>query len=149
MMAGMNPGMAQPAADKDDGKLVNLSSAIDKADCFARNVAPGFPMTNLFIGDSRLGCKSDADEQLILHISFHDFVRVRRVVQHAVVVAFVPFVPLCTGRSAFGGCIVGCAANDCSVRLQMANAVPSTSSSPAHLFSSAVFQTMRCKYNMM
>mmetsp|Transcript_2619 Transcript_2619/g.7250 ORF Transcript_2619/g.7250 Transcript_2619/m.7250 type:complete len:188 (-) Transcript_2619:396-959(-) len=79
MMAGMNPGMAQPAADKDDGKLVNLSSAIDKADCFARNVAPGFPMTNLFIGDSRLGCKSDADEQLILHISFHDFVRIKSI----------------------------------------------------------------------
>merc|ERR1712224_696840 len=33
-------------------------------------------MTNLFIGDSRLGCKSDADEQLILHIAFQEFVKV-------------------------------------------------------------------------
>ena len=50
----------------------------EKSECFARNEAPGFPMTNLFIGDSRLGCKSDADEQLILHISFQEFVKVRR-----------------------------------------------------------------------
>eukprot|EP00538_Stauroneis_constricta_P009376 CAMPEP_0119547584 /NCGR_PEP_ID=MMETSP1352-20130426/1662_1 /TAXON_ID=265584 /ORGANISM="Stauroneis constricta, Strain CCMP1120" /LENGTH=189 /DNA_ID=CAMNT_0007592533 /DNA_START=25 /DNA_END=594 /DNA_ORIENTATION=- len=82
MMAGMNPGgaaAAASAADKDDGKFMDLSSLIDKKECFARNVAPGFPMTNLFIGDSRLGCKSDADEQLIIHISFHDFVKIKSI----------------------------------------------------------------------
>merc|ERR1712232_1153366 len=31
------------------------------------------------IGDTRLGCKSDADEQLILHISFQEFVKVHSV----------------------------------------------------------------------
>jgi hypothetical protein len=36
-------------------------------------------MTNLFIGDTRLGCKSDADEQLILHIAFQEFVKIKTI----------------------------------------------------------------------
>jgi PITH domain len=73
------PGAAGAAdgGGGDDGRMLDLSSSIETSDCFARNEAPGFPMSNLFIGDSRLGCKSDADEQLILHVSFHDFVKVR------------------------------------------------------------------------
>jgi len=67
-------GAAAPPAD--DGKMVDLSDKIDKSGCYARNEASGFPMTNLFIGDSRLGCKSDTDEQLILHIAFQEFVKV-------------------------------------------------------------------------
>ena len=76
----MPPGGAAAAAAEpaDDGKLVDLSDKIDKSACYARNEASGFPMSNLFIGDSRLGCKSDADEQLILHIAFQEFVRVSR-----------------------------------------------------------------------
>jgi hypothetical protein len=67
----------QPEAASDtSGKLMNLVGNIDKSDCYARNEASGFPMTNLFIGDTRLGCKSDADEQLIMHISFQEFVKV-------------------------------------------------------------------------
>jgi PITH domain len=61
----------------DDGRMLDLSAKIETSDCFARNEAPGFPMSNLFIGDSRLGCKSDADEQLIIHVSFQEFVKVR------------------------------------------------------------------------
>jgi hypothetical protein len=33
----------------------------------------------LFIGDSRLGCKSDADEQLILHVAFQSFVKIHSI----------------------------------------------------------------------
>ena len=74
---GMPPvGPGGPAEDKDDGRMVDLSGKIDNSGCYARNESPGFPMSNLFIGDSRLGCKSDADEQLILHVEFQEFVKV-------------------------------------------------------------------------
>jgi hypothetical protein len=62
----------------DDGKMIDLSTKFDMPDCYARNESSGYPMTNLFIGDTRLGCKSDADEQLIIHISFQEFVKVRK-----------------------------------------------------------------------
>ena len=75
---GMPGAAAAPEASADDGKMIDLTEKIDKSDCYARNEASGFPMSNLFIGDSRLGCKSDADEQLILHISFNEFVKVRK-----------------------------------------------------------------------
>jgi len=58
------------------GKPIDLRDKIDMSGCYSRNEASGFPMTNLFIGDSRLGCKSDSDEQLILHIAFNEFVKV-------------------------------------------------------------------------
>ena len=77
MPGGMpQPGAGGPPEEKDDGRMVDLSAKIDTSDCFAKNEAPGFPMSNLFIGDSRLGCKSDADEQLILHVAFQEFVKV-------------------------------------------------------------------------
>eukprot|EP00339_Tiarina_fusa_P018809 CAMPEP_0117003944 /NCGR_PEP_ID=MMETSP0472-20121206/5096_1 /TAXON_ID=693140 ORGANISM="Tiarina fusus, Strain LIS" /NCGR_SAMPLE_ID=MMETSP0472 /ASSEMBLY_ACC=CAM_ASM_000603 /LENGTH=189 /DNA_ID=CAMNT_0004704763 /DNA_START=97 /DNA_END=667 /DNA_ORIENTATION=- len=75
-LGGMPPGGAPE--ETDNGRLIDLSGKIDKSD-FARNEAPGCPMSNLFIGDSRLGCKSDADEQLILHIAFQEFVRVKSI----------------------------------------------------------------------
>ena len=70
-------GGAPPTGD--DGKMIDLSLKFDMSECYARNEAAGYPMTNLFIGDTRLGCKSDADEQLILHISFQEFVKVRSI----------------------------------------------------------------------
>lgn len=71
---GAGGGAPEPS---DDGKMVDLRDKIDNSGCYARNEAAGFPMSNLFIGDSRLGCKSDADEQLILHIAFNEFVKVK------------------------------------------------------------------------
>lgn len=78
-MQGMPGGAAEPPKEVDNGKMVDLLDKIDKSDTYAKNEAASFPMTNLFIGDSRLGCKSDADEQLILHIAFQEFVKVRIV----------------------------------------------------------------------
>jgi len=75
--AGGAGGAAAAAPPTDDGKMVDLSEKIEKKDCYARNEASAFPMSNLFIGDSRLGCKSDTDEQLIIHIAFQEFVKVR------------------------------------------------------------------------
>lgn len=77
-MAGGVPGGAGAAPEPgDDGKPIDLSGVIDKTECYARNENPNFPMSNLFIGDSRLGCKSDADEQLIIHIAFKEFVKIK------------------------------------------------------------------------
>jgi hypothetical protein len=69
-------GGAAAAEPKDDGKMVDLGGKIETASCYARNESKSFPMANLFIGDSRLGCKSDADEQIILHFEFLEFVKV-------------------------------------------------------------------------
>ena len=78
------PGAGGGASSANDGavasasgQMVDLCDKIDKASCYARTEAAGFPMSNLFIGDSQLGCKSDTDEQLILHIAFQEFVKVR------------------------------------------------------------------------
>lgn len=77
MPGGINPAGNQAAPPPvDDGKLIDLSVKFDKADSYARNESSQYPMENLFIGDTRLGCKSDADEQLILHIAFVEQVKV-------------------------------------------------------------------------
>ena len=60
-------------------KTVDLSDKLEKTACYARNEHNRFPWTNLIIGDNRLGCKSDADEQLILHFEFSEFVRVHSI----------------------------------------------------------------------
>jgi hypothetical protein len=77
-LGGM-PGGAAAAEPSDNGKMLDLSVKIDKSGCYARNEAPGYSMSNLFIGDSRLGCKSDADEQLILHVAFQEFVKIKSI----------------------------------------------------------------------
>ena len=58
-------------------KMNDLIEYVEKSECYAKNEHPAFPMANLFIGDTRLGCKSDMDEQLIVHIAFNTFVKVR------------------------------------------------------------------------
>lgn len=85
-LAGLGSQQQQPTGSTGseavvaDGKMIDLTKThLDKSDCYARNEATAFPMTNLFIGDTRLGCKSDADEQLIIHISFNEFVKVSDV----------------------------------------------------------------------
>lgn len=76
----MNDASAQNAANSaaagENGKMMDLKDKIDKSQCYARNEDSRFPMSNLFIGDSRIGLKSDADEQLIIHIAFQEFVKV-------------------------------------------------------------------------
>ena len=76
--AGGAPAAEQAPAPAEDGtKLIDLSTMLDKTACYARNENSGYPWGNLFIGDSRLGMQSDADEQLIIHLSFQEFVKVR------------------------------------------------------------------------
>jgi len=77
MMPGMEAagGVAAAAQDPNQGKIVDLLDFVDKKGCYARNEDPRFPHSNLFVGDSRMGCKSDADEQLIIHIEFNQFIK--------------------------------------------------------------------------
>lgn len=73
-----NAGAGAAAVPPSDvGQMIDLNDQIEKSGCYARNEDSKFPMTNLFLGDSRLGCKSDADEQLIIHLAFKEVVRVR------------------------------------------------------------------------
>jgi hypothetical protein len=73
-------GGAQAAPKTDIGAMVDLTrESLDKAGCYARNESSAYPMPNLFIGDSRLGCKSDADEQLLLHVAFNEVVKVHSI----------------------------------------------------------------------
>jgi PITH domain len=78
---GMEAAAAAAAANgaDDDGQVIDLADKIDSKECYARNENSRFPMTNLFIGDSRLGCQSDSDEQLIIHIAFHEFVKIKSI----------------------------------------------------------------------
>ena len=77
-LPGRSTAQQEPSAPLDDGKMFDLTRThLDKSECYARNEASGFPMTNLFIGDTRLGCKSDADEQIIIHVAFNEFCKVR------------------------------------------------------------------------
>jgi hypothetical protein len=75
MNSSVAPAGSGPEA-MDYSKLVDLGSKIDKSRCYARNESSKYPMTNLFLGDSRLGCMSDTDDQLILHIEFQETVKV-------------------------------------------------------------------------
>ena len=75
-MGGAPAAAAEPAPAEDGNTLIDLSEKFDKALCYARNENSSYPWTNLFIGDSRLGMQSDADEQLIIHVTFQEFVRV-------------------------------------------------------------------------
>lgn len=68
-----------PAPAADGNELIDLGSFLDKTACYARNENKSYPWGNLFIGDSRLGMLSDTDEQLIIHLSFQEFVRVKSI----------------------------------------------------------------------
>ena len=67
---------AAAASAPPPSQPVDLSEKLEKTACYARNEDSRFPWSNLLIGDTRLGCKSDADEQLILHFEFSEFVKV-------------------------------------------------------------------------
>mmetsp|Transcript_8892 Transcript_8892/g.16076 ORF Transcript_8892/g.16076 Transcript_8892/m.16076 type:complete len:192 (+) Transcript_8892:92-667(+) len=77
---GAAPAAEQaPAPNKDGDELIDLSAKLEKVTSYARNENKAYPWGNLFIGDSRLGMQSDADEQLIIHLSFQEFVKVKSI----------------------------------------------------------------------
>ncbi|TYZ65665.1 hypothetical protein PybrP1_007036 [[Pythium] brassicae (nom. inval.)] len=72
--------MATSAAAAAAGaKFRDLSDAFSRSACYCLNEHPSHPFGNLFIGDHTLQLKSDADEQLILHIEFQDAVKLHSI----------------------------------------------------------------------
>ena len=51
-------------------KAENITNLLAKSSCYCLNEDPRAPHSNLFVGDSTLALKSDADEQLILQLAF-------------------------------------------------------------------------------
>ncbi len=49
----------------------DITDKIAKKGCYCLNEAPSGPYSHLFVGDHTLALKSDADEQLLLHIEFN------------------------------------------------------------------------------
>jgi hypothetical protein len=57
----------------------NINSLLSKSGCFCLNEDTRAPHSNLFVGDHTLPLRSDADEQLLLHLAFNQTVRLSRV----------------------------------------------------------------------
>lgn len=76
---GPAAGAPEPTRAEDGTQLLDLSDKLDKPACYARNENASYPWGNLFIGDSRLALRSDADEQLIIHLTFQEFVKVKSI----------------------------------------------------------------------
>ncbi|CAN0268591.1 unnamed protein product [Phaeothamnion confervicola] len=56
-----------------------ITDMVSKQDCYCLNEQSVFPWQNLFIGDHRLLLKSDADEQLLIHIGFQETVKIHSI----------------------------------------------------------------------
>jgi hypothetical protein len=57
----------------------NLNQYLTKSACYCLNEDSRHPHGNLFVGDHTLPLKSDADEQLLLQLSFQQTVIVRKL----------------------------------------------------------------------
>eukprot|EP00535_Pseudo-nitzschia_heimii_P003846 CAMPEP_0197177042 /NCGR_PEP_ID=MMETSP1423-20130617/2784_1 /TAXON_ID=476441 /ORGANISM="Pseudo-nitzschia heimii, Strain UNC1101" /LENGTH=189 /DNA_ID=CAMNT_0042626523 /DNA_START=114 /DNA_END=683 /DNA_ORIENTATION=- len=80
-LGNSNPGPEAQQSWSSSGPVTNvdLSDKLDKTSSYAKNENSAFPWTNLLIGDTRLGCKSDADEQIIFHFEFSEFVKIHSI----------------------------------------------------------------------
>eukprot|EP01084_Bolivina_argentea_P248279 415274_1 len=67
---------AVPGGGPDD---VNLQDKINMSECYCLNELPQFTWRNLFKDDDRLVLRSDADEQLMLHIAFQETVKIHSI----------------------------------------------------------------------
>ena len=59
--------------------MEDLSELIVKEACHCLNDSPGKPFSNVFIGDERLVCESDNDEQLLMTFEFRESVRLHSI----------------------------------------------------------------------
>ncbi|GMI48067.1 hypothetical protein TrCOL_g11429 [Triparma columacea] len=74
MATGAAGAEAQPKLDCTT--MRDITPLIAKAECYCLNECHDATHENLFIGDDRLALKSDADEQLLIHITFNETVKV-------------------------------------------------------------------------
>jgi hypothetical protein len=57
----------------------NLGSLLSKSECYCLNEDVRAPHTNLFVGDHTLPLRSDADEQLLLHLALNQTVKLSSI----------------------------------------------------------------------
>ncbi|KAF0689839.1 Aste57867_18751 [Aphanomyces stellatus] len=60
-------------------KFEDLSEQFDKSNCYCLNEDPSYGYGNLFIGDETLVLKSEADEQLLIHLEFKEAVKIHSI----------------------------------------------------------------------
>ncbi|OQR94263.1 thioredoxin-like protein [Achlya hypogyna] len=60
-------------------KFEDISEHLDKANSYCLNEDPSHNFGNLFIGDGTLLLKSEADEQLIIHVEFKEAVKLHSI----------------------------------------------------------------------
>ncbi|ETV99464.1 hypothetical protein, variant 2 [Aphanomyces invadans] len=60
-------------------KFEDLSEHYNKSNCYCLNEDPSFGHGNLFIGDESLVLKSEADEQLLIHLEFKEAVKIHSI----------------------------------------------------------------------
>jgi hypothetical protein len=58
----------------------NFNGLLNPSGCFCLNQDDTTPYTNLFLGDENLPLKSNADEQLLLHLSLRQIVKLEKIV---------------------------------------------------------------------
>lgn len=60
-------------------KMEDLNQYLTKSACYCLNEDSRHPHSNLFMGDHTLMLKSDADEQLLIQLSFQQTVFLRKI----------------------------------------------------------------------
>jgi len=78
MAAAQAAAQGAPQIASNPG-IVDLSDLIVKEKCHCLNDASAKPFANLFIGDDRLVCESDDDEQLLMTFEFREAVRLHSI----------------------------------------------------------------------
>ena len=58
----------------------NITSLLQKSQCCCLNEDLKAPHTNLFVGDHTLPLRSDADEQLLLHLGFNQTMKLSSII---------------------------------------------------------------------
>jgi len=70
---------AAKAAAVPSQEIRDITDLLNKAGCYCLNEDPGYKMQNLFMGDDRLQLRSEADEQLLLHLDFNETVKIHSI----------------------------------------------------------------------
>jgi hypothetical protein len=85
-MFGATSPVRTATINKEDGRMSStlnnneiLNQYLTKSACYCLNEDSRHPHSNLFVGDHTLPLKSDADEQLLLQLSFQQTVIVRKL----------------------------------------------------------------------
>ncbi|KAJ8598286.1 hypothetical protein CTAYLR_005983 [Chrysophaeum taylorii] len=78
-MASSSAVGTQAQAAAASTSIVDLSDLVVKEKCHCLNDSPGKPFGNVFIGDERLVCESEDDEQLLMTFEFREAVRLHSI----------------------------------------------------------------------